>query len=220
MRVLIAGGACAIGLALADELRQRGHEPLLSYHSPAGLTRIQEHFSADKPPSLPLDLAKPAGIEALLQACEPIEALIDLAHSDFEALIATADQEAVARYFSANIAGRYALLRAACRMMLARRYGRLVFVSSQAAVKPAAGQGFYAASKQAAEQLYLCAGQELAERGVTSAVLRPGYIRAGRGTRYLAKHDPQPPALSLAAVVAEIISLLDSSVNEIRELRA
>ena len=73
----------------------------------------------------------------------------------------------------------------ASRVMLQKKRGRLVFISSIAAVNPNPGQGFYAASKLASEALYRNIGLELGSRGITTVSLRPGYIYAGRGKEYL-----------------------------------
>ena len=69
--------------------------------------------------------------------------------------------------------------------MLKKKRGRLVFVSSSAADRPNPGQGFYAASKLASEALYKNLGLELGGRGITTVTLRPGYVDAGRGKKYL-----------------------------------
>ena len=57
--------------------------------------------------------------------------------------------------------------------------------------------------------------QELAGRGVTTAVLRPGYVDAGRGRRYLEQHAnqalskvPLGRALTVTEVVHTIMFLL------------
>jgi 3-oxoacyl-[acyl-carrier protein] reductase len=67
----------------------------------------------------------------------------------------------------------------------------MIFISSAAVEKPNPGQGFYAASKLAAEALYRNAGLEFRDRGITTITLRPGYIDAGRGKRYLQSRQIQ-----------------------------
>jgi 3-oxoacyl-[acyl-carrier protein] reductase len=94
----------------------------------------------------------------------------------------------------------------------------MVYVSSAAAGRPHPGQGYYAAAKQASEALYRNVGLELSTRGVTAVTLRPGYIDAGRGLRYLEKKAddalakvPLGRALKIDEVVDAIMFLLSDS---------
>ena len=102
--------------------------------------------------------------------------------------------------------------------MLKKRKGRLVFISSAAAARPNPGQGFYAAPKLASEALYRNMGLELGERGVTTVILRPGYIDAGRGRIYLQKQDrkilemtPIKRAITGEEIAQTILFLLSDS---------
>jgi 3-oxoacyl-[acyl-carrier protein] reductase len=81
------------------------------------------------------------------------------------------------------------VLKRVARCMLTNRFGRLVFISSTAAKHPNPGQGFYAASKVAVEALYRNLGLEMASKGITTAILRPGFVNIGRGQRYLNIQD-------------------------------
>jgi len=99
--------------------------------------------------------------------------------------------------------------------MLSGRKGRLVFVSSTAALRPNLGQGFYAAAKLAAEALYRNLGLELGKRGITAVTLRPGYISAGRGRSFIQDNEnevlkriPTGKALSASEVASAIMFLL------------
>ena len=69
--------------------------------------------------------------------------------------------------------------------MLARRFGRCVFVSSSAAECPAEGQGYYAAAKLAGEALYRSLAVELSGRGITACSLRQSCLYAGRCAVFL-----------------------------------
>jgi 3-oxoacyl-[acyl-carrier protein] reductase len=59
---------------------------------------------------------------------------------------------------------------------------------------------------------------ELAGRGITAAILRPGYVDAGRGRRYLERYPhqtlakiPLGRALTISEVVDTIMFLLSDS---------
>ena len=109
-------------------------------------------------------------------------------HSRFESLIAGAAPEAIMEWAAVDIGLRARLVRAVGRSMLARRFGRCVFVSSSAAECPAEGQGYYAAAKLAGEALYRSLAVELSGRGVTACSLRLSWLDAGRGHEFLSRH--------------------------------
>ena len=80
--------------------------------------------SLDEPESLPERCRGLLG--------EPPAHLVDLMHSRFESLIAGAAPEAIMEWAAVDIGLRARLVRAVGRSMLARRFGRCVFVSSSA----------------------------------------------------------------------------------------
>ncbi len=179
-RVLILGGSCAMGLALIDLARETGLTIVPTHSSESGRAALAERFPDLAARSPRLDLADPTSVDALEREADYV---VDLAHARFEALMAAStDADA---YFAAQIAGRQRLLRHLGRAMLARRFGRLIHVSSTAACLPAEGQGFYSAAKRAGEALYHALGLELGPRGVTSVSLRLGLLDAGRGADFL-----------------------------------
>ena len=187
---LILGGSSAIGLELAARLLDEGLRPIPAHSSADGLSAIAERFPDLAATSPRVDLADRASLDALRPALDAgIDYLIDLAHSDREGLLAATGDEAADEYFEAHVAARVQLIKAVTRSMLARRFGRLLHVSSTAAALPAPGQGLYCAAKRAAEGLYQTLGLELAERGVTAMNLRLGLVDAGRGARFLDRED-------------------------------
>ena len=220
-RVLILGGSCELAIALAMGMAEKGLHPILTYRSDRGKAHIDKSLqhSAGKYTGLPLDLSKRASFTPLSQElAQGMDYLVDFAQGDLEALVASADRGAVASYFEANIANRAEVIRQVSRTMTAQRRGRMVYVSSAAAGRSHPGQGYYAAAKQACEALYRNVGLELAARGVTTATLRPGYIDAGRGLRYLEKKAdralakvPLGRALKIDEVVDTIMFLLSDS---------
>ncbi|MBN1547994.1 MAG: SDR family oxidoreductase [Syntrophaceae bacterium] len=188
-RGLILGGTCELALYLARVLIEKGAVPVLTWRSDDGLQRItnaldvyNERFETTR-----LDLSDAASIqEVFARSDSRFDFLVDFAQGDYEALIASSDESRFCTYFTENVAARAVVLKHICRQMLAWKQGRLVFVSSSAAGRPAPGQGFYSAAKLASEALYRNCGLELAAKGITAVILRAGYIDAGRGRAFLA----------------------------------
>ncbi|MBE1426297.1 3-oxoacyl-[acyl-carrier protein] reductase [Desulfomicrobium macestii] len=188
--VLVLGGGCSIGLALTGLLLEEGLAVIPTHASEDGKAAIYRKFPelTGKSPWLDLgDKASQATLAPLLQT--GVDYLVDLAHADHEVLLAASGETDMDAYFQANIANRLLLLKAVTRSMLARRFGRLVHLSSTAAAMPAPGQGFYCAAKRSAEGLYQSLALELGPRGITSLSLRLGLVDAGRGERFLDREN-------------------------------
>lgn len=187
---LIVGGTSELGIAVAKRLLDEGLKITITARNNDRMEYLQERLNARD--GLPwqgavLDLsASPEVLDGFFQtAGDDIDYLIDMAHSHFERLIASASVSDVYRYFEQNISFRAALIQRLGRTMLKRKKGRMLFISSIAAIRSNPGQGFYAASKLACEALYRSLGSELGAKGVTTVSLRPGYINAGRGREYI-----------------------------------
>lgn len=215
-RGLILGGTCELALCLASRLIAQGMYPVLTWRDQGGKEKIDHSLAAFRGlyDTIRFDLGDPLALKTLFDdEAAGFDFLVDFAQGNYEALIAAADEERIQAYFTENVAARAVLLKHVTRVMLRMRRGRLIFVSSSAAERPAPGQGFYSATKLASEALYRNCGLELAGKGISSVILRVGYVRAGRGRAFL-EHNPdairQVPLLRAleAEEVAETILFL------------
>jgi NAD(P)-dependent dehydrogenase (short-subunit alcohol dehydrogenase family) len=92
------------------------------------------------------------------------------------AVEAVSDAEARAQ-FDANLFGPLAMIRSALPHLRASSAGRIINVSSMAAVESYAGLGLYNASKAALSALSDALDQEIADTGVRAIAVEPGGIR-------------------------------------------
>lgn len=216
--VIIAGGSSQLGMALARALREEGAKTLSVCRSSERLARCREAglccLPLDEPESLPERCRGLLG--------EPPAYLVDLMHSRFESLIAGAAPEAIMEWAAVDIGLRARLIRAVGRSMLARRFGRCVFVSSSAAECPAEGQGYYAAAKLAGEALYRSLAVELSGRGITACSLRLSWLDAGRGAVFLErrreaveKRMPIGRLVRMDEAVETVLFLLSASASSV-----
>ena len=207
--VIITGGSSQLGMALARALREEGAKTLSVCRSSEGLARCGEAglscLPLDEPESLPERCRGLLG--------EPPAHLVDLMHSRFESLIAGAAPEAIMEWAAVDIGLRARLVRAVGRSMLARRFGRCVFVSSSAAECPAEGQGYYAAAKLAGEALYRSLAVELSGRGVTACSL--GAVFLERRREAVEKRMPIGRLVRMDEAVETVLFLLSASASSV-----
>jgi len=213
---LILGGTCELALALAPGLIEKRFFPILSWRDSDGCGKINAALAdySGRYETVRFDLGDPLSLETLFAKYSGFDFLVDFAQGDYETLIAAADEDSIRAYFSENVAARAILLKCVARGMLRKKRGRLIYVSSSAAERPAPGQGVYAAAKLAAEALYRSCGLELAGKGITSVILRAGYVQAGRGRAFLEENPeiirqvPLQRALEADEVAEAILFLL------------
>jgi 3-oxoacyl-[acyl-carrier protein] reductase len=220
-KALVLGGSCDLALTLAVAMVEAGIHPLLTFRSEAGREKIDRRMASlgGSYGACHLDFGDRESLASLIsQEGEGIDFVVDFAQEDFEGYVAAADEVRVYQYFHANVSFRAELLKKIARIMMKRKKGRFVFISSVAAGRTNPGQGFYAAAKLACEALYRNLGLELGRKGITTVTLRPGYIRAGRGKAYLEAHGeealrlvPTGRFLGEGEVVETIIFLLSES---------
>jgi 3-oxoacyl-[acyl-carrier protein] reductase len=79
----------------------------------------------------------------------------------------------IQRIFSTNVFGTFLALRECAKVMMARRYGRIVNFATVATPLNLEGEAAYAASKAAVESLTRVAARELAQFGITVNAVGP-----------------------------------------------
>jgi 3-oxoacyl-[acyl-carrier protein] reductase len=139
---------------------------------------------------------------------------VDLAHPDYQSLIGFSGQVEVEEYYVSALINRIGLIRQVEKIMLKGRQGRMLFVSSAAVARQNPGQAFYASSKAAVEEIYRGIAVEAGSKGISTVILRPGYISCGRGAEFLKSVDKPVKSLSIEEVVDTMLFLLsDAALN-------
>jgi 3-oxoacyl-[acyl-carrier protein] reductase len=181
-RALVTGGASPIGSAICRELGGRGMHVLVhAGRNAAAAAATAEAIRADggSAESIVLDLTEvEAALARLGEIAEraPIEVLVHNAglHRDVPfAGMAPEDWRAV---IDVNLTGFYAALRPLILPMMRARWGRIVAISSLAAITGNRGQTNYAAAKGGLLALAKSLTREYARRGITANVVAPGLI--------------------------------------------
>ena len=127
----------------------------------------------------------------------------------WQSTLETYNREQVARMRQVNVEGMIHTTRAVMRSMRARRYGRIVNVSSIAAIGTAlAGNAFYAATKAEVVILTRRFAMELGPHGITVNAVVPGFVRTdmtltGRGATDWQGTEERFAALAMMGRIGE-----------------
>ena len=186
-RALVTGGSGDIGAAICTQLAAQGRHVIV--HANANLARAQTvvraiHDAGGQADAVAFDLtdaaASRAAVDALLGA-GPIDVLVHNAGVHDDAPLAGMGDAQWHRVIDVSLHGFFHVVQPLLLPMGRARYGRIVCVSSVAAVTGNRGQVNYAAAKSALHGAAKSLAREMGSRGVTVNVVAPGII-AGRLT--------------------------------------
>ena len=183
---LVTGGSRGIGRAVVERLAADGASVFFTYAS-----RVDEATSLVDTISTPQN---PCGAAQLrIESADQVRAVFAEASRQFGALdivvhsacttilrrdIADIDEDDYRLMVEGNLKGGLTVLQEAARRL--RDGGRIINISSLDTANPAPGNGLYAASKAAVEQLVAIASKELGGRGITANTISPGAVDTER----------------------------------------
>ena len=182
-RALVTGGSGDIGGAICHALAADGLHVIV--HANANLARAESVVAAiaeagGSAEAVAFDLtdgnAASARIEHLLEA-GPIQVLVNNAGIHDDAPLAGMSGQQWKRVIDVSVHGFFHVTQPLLLPMARTRWGRIVSVSSVAAVIGNRGQANYAAAKAALHGATKSVAREMASRGITANVVAPGVIQ-------------------------------------------
>lgn len=184
-RALVTGGSGDIGGAIARGLAADGCEVLV--HAHAGIERAAAvvadiERAGGRAAPIVFDLTDATATRAALDAVlekGPIQVLVHNAGIHDDAPMAGMREEQWHRVIDVSLHGFFHVAQPLLLPMARTRWGRIVSVSSVAAVLGNRGQVNYAAAKSALHGASKSLAREMASRGIAVNVVAPGVI-AGR----------------------------------------
>lgn len=249
----VTGGGRGIGRATALALARQGADIAVLARSAEEVRAVAAEITALGPRALALagDVAKGASVDAAVAETTRVLGRIDILINNAAVIgplqsTATGDPEEWASAITVNTIGAYRCVRAVLPGMLARRWGRIVNVTSGAAQ----GSGIrnasaYSVSKAALDALTRSVATEVAGSGVTVNAVSPGVVDTAMQTRLRDSspdqfgvenwayfqglyergelRDPVVPGQLIAAIVlsdlqGEIVSLHDPRGQELLQM--
>ena len=174
-RVVLTGAAGVVGTWLAEAFAAAGADLLLSDARAEPLTALANRLGAAH---VVADLTDPAGLRTLGAAIRDRapEVLVNNAGIYPRTPVATTEPDDVRRILDVNVTATFELSRQAIGAMVAAGIsGRIVNISSGAAVRPGPRGSVYAASKAAVEALTRSMAIEVAASGIRINAVQPGF---------------------------------------------
>ena len=176
---LVTGASGGIGGAIAKALHGQGATVAISGTRRESLDGLAAALG-DRVHVLPCNLSNSDEVEALVPAAEKAMGQVDIlvanagiTRDNLFMQLRDEDWDDVIRI---NLTATFRLARAATKLMMRKRFGRIIAITSVVGVTGNPGQGNYTASKAGLIGMMKTLGAEYAKRGVTANCIAPGFI--------------------------------------------
>lgn len=179
---LVTGASQGIGRAIALRLSAQGARVVLAARGLGKLESLAAEIREAGGDALPfsLDVARCADVAARLRELPKeyadVDILVNNAGVTRDSLMARMTLELWNEVLTTNLTGSFAVTREFVRVMMRKRWGRIVFISSVVGLMGNVGQANYAASKAGMIGFSKSLARELGSRNITSNVIAPGFI--------------------------------------------
>lgn len=179
---LVTGGTGGIGTAICRKLAGLGHRVATNYRDPVRARAWQQRM-ADEGVDIALvqgDVRYPEQAQAMVDEVTatlgPVDILINNAGITRDTTFHKMDAAQWNEVIDTNLSSVFNMTRPVIAGMRARRWGRIVQISSINGQKGQYGQANYAAAKAGIIAFSKSLAKEIGSRGVTVNVVAPGFI--------------------------------------------
>ncbi|MDO8876945.1 MAG: 3-oxoacyl-ACP reductase FabG [Pseudolabrys sp.] len=176
---LITGASGSIGGGISRAFHSQGATVALSGTRREQLDQLAGELG-DRAHVLPCDLSDMAAVEKLVPDAEAAMGKLDIlvanAGMNRDNLFVQLKDEDWDRVIAVNLTATFRLTRAAVSVMMRRRWGRIIAISSIVGFTGNPGQGNYTAAKAGLVGMMKSVAAEYAKRNVTANCIAPGVI--------------------------------------------
>ena len=180
---LVTGGGRGIGRAICLALARDGFDVAVNFTGnaqAAGETAAACRELGVNAVTLQADVSSAENCQALVdaavQALGRLDVLVNNAGVTVDKLMMRLSEADFDRVVDTNLKGAFFCTKAATRVMMRQRYGRVISLSSVVGMHGNAGQANYAASKAGLIGMTKSVAKEYAARGITANAVAPGLI--------------------------------------------
>ncbi|CAM3354996.1 SDR family NAD(P)-dependent oxidoreductase [Nocardioides dubius] len=178
---LITGGSKGLGAGLVDAFLAAGYVVETCSRSRTERVAEWEREFGDRFAFTAADVSVSAEADAFVKQAAArrgrIDVLVNNAGVAPEGVIGLFGDDAIDRVVDLNLKGSVYVARAASRVMLARRSGAIVNISSVVGLSGYRGLSVYGATKGALDSFTRALARELGSRGIMVNSVAPGYLR-------------------------------------------
>jgi 3-oxoacyl-[acyl-carrier protein] reductase len=180
---VVTGASRGIGRAIAIELARRGARVVVNYHQSA--QAAEEVVAAIRAAggeaiAFQADVSDAAQAQALIQAAVDtygrLDILVNNAGVTRDRLILMMSPDDWETVLRVNLDSLFHTCKAAARLMVRQRYGRIINITSVVGIAGQGGQTNYAAAKAGVIGFTKSLAKELGPRGITVNAVAPGFI--------------------------------------------
>ena len=193
---IVTGASRGIGLAIAKLFAQEGAKVVLAAHGGATLEAAAGELRqlGHEAIAVPTDVASKQETLSLARAAQErfgqIDILVNNAGVTRHKLVLDITEEDWDITFAVNIKGVFLCTQAVLPMMLARRSGRIINVSSMSGLRGSVRRSAYSAAKHAVIGFADSLAQEVGPYGISVNTIAPGPVATDLRARRYPLEDP------------------------------
>ena len=200
---IVTGGSRGIGEAIALALSEFGAKVVLSSRKIEGLNAVKEKIEAQGGTAhcIPAHMGDLESLQAVvdgtLEAFGTIDILVNNAATNpIFGPVTEAEEAAWDKIMDVNLKGIFYLTKAVGKIMIEKKKGAIVNISTEAAVRPAPFLGIYSISKAGVDMATKVFAQEWGSLGIRVNGIAPGLVQTKFSQALWANEEIRRQALS------------------------